>query len=293
MRKAGQGAFLALTLVALAAASSVLADPAVHGIPTPPPLPASDIDGRVTHLGARIWFATYGRGPPVILLHGGMASSDVWGDLVPALTAAGRQVIVIDSRGQGRSTLGPRPLGYELMESDVIAVMDLLEIQKANLVGWSDGAIVALVMAMKHPARIGRVFAFGANMDVAGLNPLGLFSRDVRAIEPYLRAAFVRDTGSIAGYERMTAAVLRMQLTQPHYTAGDLAEIHGPQIVIADGDHDELISHHHTRWLAGAIPGAQLIWLPNANHFAPLEAADAFDRAVLAFLGVRGDAAAQ
>jgi hypothetical protein len=73
-------------------------------LPPPSPLPPFELEGRVAHDGARIWFAAFGHGAPVILLHGGDASSDYWGDQVPALLADGRRVIVIDSRGHGRST---------------------------------------------------------------------------------------------------------------------------------------------------------------------------------------------
>ena len=82
----------------------------------------------------------------MILLHGGLASSDYWGGQVPALTAAGHRVIAIDSRGHGRSSRDNRPYSYELMASDVVAVMDALNIRRAVVVGWSDGAIIALVI---------------------------------------------------------------------------------------------------------------------------------------------------
>ena len=76
---------------------------------------------------------------------------------------------LIDSRGHGRSTLGPYPLSYELMQTDVLAVTDTLQLRKASFVGWSDGAIISLVMAMKHPDRVNTVYAFGANMNADGI----------------------------------------------------------------------------------------------------------------------------
>src|SRR5580698_8737550 len=156
-------ALIAMVMVlGLSGAGGAVAEDAWRTLPQPAALPAAVLEGRVAHDGARIWFATYGAGPPVILLHGGDASSDFWGGQVPALLSAGRRVIVIDSRGHGRSTRDGRPLHYELMESDVIAVMDALNIEHADVVGWSDGAIIGLVMAMKHPQRVSRVFAFGA-----------------------------------------------------------------------------------------------------------------------------------
>ena len=97
-----RSAWLAIcaVLVAILASTPAIADtPAWQTLPSPAPLPAFDVEGRVAHDGARIWFATFGAGPPVLLLHGGDASSDYWGGQVPALLASGRRVVVIDSRG--------------------------------------------------------------------------------------------------------------------------------------------------------------------------------------------------
>jgi pimeloyl-ACP methyl ester carboxylesterase len=258
-------------------------------LPTPPELPVSDLEARVEHNGAGVWYATFGAGPPVILLHPGAASSDIWGYQVPALVADHHRVIVIDSRGHGRSSRAGR-LGYELMESDVIAVMDAAGLDKADVVGWSDGAIVGLIMAMKHPDRVRRVFAFGADMDVGGLNPLGVFAPVLPRARALERAEYAHDTGSAAGFDALVRATRRMQLSQPNYRAAALAAIHGPAIAIADGDHDEVISHRHTQYLARTIPDAKLVWLPHAGHFAPLQAPDAFNAAVLDFLDQGGDA---
>src|SRR4051794_13448656 len=111
------------------------------------PLPFTHDHGYVEHDGAQIWYAAYGSGPPVILLHGGLGHSGNWGYQVPALVKSDYRVVVIDSRGHGRSTRDARPFTYELMASDVAAVMDRLNLQKAGLVGWSDGACTALVLA--------------------------------------------------------------------------------------------------------------------------------------------------
>src|SRR5258706_9281147 len=132
------------------------------------PLPDTDEQGFVENDGARIWYATYGSGPPVILLHGGLGHSGNWGHQLPMLTGAGHRAVLIDSRGHGRSTRDLRPFTYELMASDVLAVMDALHIEKATAVGWSDGACIALILAMKAPARIAGVFFFGCNMDPSG-----------------------------------------------------------------------------------------------------------------------------
>src|SRR3954447_12260691 len=132
------------------------------------PLPVTDDQGYVEHDGARIWYATYGSGSPAILLHGGLGHSGNWGYQVPALVRNGYRAVVIDSRGHGRSTRDARPFTYELMASDAAAVMDRLQIEQASLVGWSDGACTALVLASQAPARGAGVFFFACNMDPSG-----------------------------------------------------------------------------------------------------------------------------
>jgi pimeloyl-ACP methyl ester carboxylesterase len=285
----GFAIFVRTALAVLAAPSRAGAGQAPDALPAPPDLPQPAAEGRVEHDGARIWYASFGADaagdrPPVILLHSGEASSDIWGWQVPALVADHHRVIVIDSRGHGRSSWDGR-IGYLLMEGDVIAVMDAAGVRQADVVGWSDGAIVSLIMAMKHPQRVRRVFAFGANTDVAGgLKPLGAFAPASLRAAPLLRAEYIRDTGAAKGFDRLAAADVWMQLTQPNYLADKLAAIRGPAVAIADGDHDELIRHRHTEYLARTISGATLIWLPHAGHFAPLQSPDAFNAAMLDFL---------
>jgi len=267
-----------------ATTSQVHTTPTWETLPPPAPLPPFDLEGRVAHDGARIWFAAIGKGPPVILLHGGDASAEFWGDQVPALLASGRRVILIDSRGHGRSTRDARPLGYELMESDVIAVMDAIGVDKADVVGWSDGAILGLIMAMKDPQRVAHVFAFGANMDLHGFNPLGALAPILPKVNAALAANYARISPTPGGYGALSRDVLAMQLSQPNYTPADLAEIKGPAIAVVDGAHEEFILREHTQYLARTIPGAVLVILPDVSHFAPLQAPDAFNAAMLDFL---------
>jgi len=135
--------------------------------PTPAPVPGLK-SGYAELNGIRLFYAETGRGSPVVVLHGGLANSDYLGNQVHAL-AARHRVIVVDSRGHGRSTRDAQPFGYDLMTDDVVALLDKLKIQKADIVGWSDGAIIGLDMAMRHPDRVGRIFAFGANTQTSGL----------------------------------------------------------------------------------------------------------------------------
>src|ERR1700732_4816363 len=98
-----------------------------------PALSVANEQGYVEHDGARMWYATYGSGSPVILLHGGLGHSGNWSYQVPALVKRGYCAILIDSRGHGRSTRDAGPYSYDLMASDVLAVMDALHVERASL----------------------------------------------------------------------------------------------------------------------------------------------------------------
>lgn len=282
----------ALAAAILAAALMMIrvtaADGATHvweTLPLESPLPPLTAQDHVLNDGARIWFAVLGTGAPVILLHGGLASSDTWGNQVPALLKSHHRVILIDSRGHGRSTLGERPLGYELMATDVIAVMDRLQVDKAAVVGWSDGAIIALIMAMRHPGRVAAIYAFGANMDSHAVNP-GAFTTPILAeLAARLTQDYARLSPTPGEFGALRSAVEVMQKTEPNYSAADLAAIRGPRIAIVDGDHEEFIPRAHTVYLAQTIPGAKLILLRGVSHFAPWQAPAQFNRSMLAFLG--------
>ena len=246
------------------------------------PLPPATVEGHVARDGARIWYATYGAGPPVILLHGGLGHSGNWGYQVPVLVRAGRRVVLVDSRGHGRSTRDSRPYTYELMAADVLAVMDELHLDKAAIVGWSDGACIALILAMTAPSRIEGVFFFACNMDPSGTkefvpNPLidRCFSRHAR---DYAELSATPDD-----FKPFVDAVSLMMGTEPNYQASDLGKILVPVDVVL-GEHDEFIKTEHAEYLARSIPDARMIRLPGVSHFAPLQRPARFNAAVESFL---------
>ena len=246
------------------------------------PLPAPDTEAWLDHDGARIWHASFGHGPPVVLLHGGLGHAGNWGNQVPALLAAGYRAIVIDSRGHGRSTRDDRPYSYERMASDVLAVLDALRIGRARFVGWSDGACVALVLAARAPDRAAGVFFFACNMDPGGTKemvPSALIDRCfARHRKDYARLSATPDR-----FDAFVAAVSEMMRTQPDYSAADLAAIAVP-VAIVQGEHDEFIRADHAAYLARTIPGATLTILPGVSHFAPLQRPARFNAAMLACL---------
>jgi pimeloyl-ACP methyl ester carboxylesterase len=255
-------------------------------LPMPPPLPAAKAKGEVVHDGASIHYAVYGSGPPVVLLHGGLANSDYWGAQVPALVRAGRQAVLIDSRGHGRSTRDARPYSYELMASDVLAVMDALKLRRAAVVGWSDGAIIGLVLALHHPERLTRVMAFAANMDPSGVKPDTEANPTFASFERRAAGQYARLSPTPNDFPAFKKAIETLWAGQPNYSARDLARIRTP-VAIVDGDHDEAIKRSHTEYLARSIPRARLVILAHASHFAMLQQPAEFNAAMIGFLNER------
>ncbi len=154
-----------------AAALCAGAAPVWQTLPPTPHLPQGTVGRRIDIDGARIWYAEWGgrsKRAPVLLLHGGFGNSNYFGRLIPALLDHGYRVVAMDSRGHGRSTRSAAPYSYHLMAEDVIGLLDALKIRRVSVVGWSDGGIIGLDLAMNHPDRLNRLFAFGANADLSG-----------------------------------------------------------------------------------------------------------------------------
>jgi pimeloyl-ACP methyl ester carboxylesterase len=246
------------------------------------PLPVTNDHGYVEHEGARIWYATYGVGSPVILLHGGLGHSGNWGYQVPALVRSGYRAVLIDSRGHGRSTRDARPFSYEWMASDVLAVMDTLQLERADLVGWSDGACTALILAAKAPSRTAGVFFFGCNMDPSGVKPIEASLALNRCFGRHTKD-YAQLSATPEHFKDFVEAVTLMQQTQPNYSAHDLAKISVP-VVIVQSEHDEFIKREHAEYLAQTIPDAELVVLKDVSHFAPLQRPEQFNAAMLAFI---------
>lgn len=257
---------------------------AIKSVPSIPALPPIASESVTTRGGARIWFGTIGAGPPIVLLHGGLSSSRGWGAQVPALVKAGYRVVLVDSRGHGRSKLGVLPLSYELMARDVIAVMDRLALRRAAIIGWSDGAITGLVLAMLHNRRVERLYAFGANMDQKGVRGDASDAPILSDVGPRLAADHAELSRDPKGFAALHKAVRTMQKTQPRYQAAQLASIRGIPVTIGAGANDEFITKAHPVYLARIIPGAKLDVIPEAGHFAPWQHSLAFNQRILAFL---------
>ena len=254
-------------------------------LPPLPPMPAPEQSGYAPVNGIKMYYAIYGKGDPILLIHGGLANSDYWANQVRELSKT-HEVIVADSRGHGRSSWTSQPIGYDLMASDYVALLDHLKTSKTAIVGWSDGGIIGIDIAMHHPDRVTKLFAQAANVTTDGVK--------ANMDKAPAFAAFIRRSAS--EHERLSpapqnnkaflASIEKMWATEPNWTKAQLSEIHVPTAIVI-GDHDEAIKRDHTEYMAHTIPGARLIMLKDVGHFAMLQDPEAYTKAVLDFLDAK------
>ena len=192
----------------------------------------------------------------------------------------------MDSRGHGRSTRDARPYGYDLMADDVVALLDTRHIAKADVVGWSDGAILGLDLAIRYPDRVGKVFAFAANTVTSGVQESVEKNPTFAAFIERAGHEYAKLSATPKDYDAFVAQISKMWETEPNWTDAQLQSIQAPVLVV-DGDHDEAIKRAHTEYIAATIPGAGLLILPNTSHFAFLQDPTLFNAALLHFLGDR------
>jgi pimeloyl-ACP methyl ester carboxylesterase len=268
---------LAVTMAGPASAQLARIDP-WKSLRETAPLPYTKEKGLMEVGDVKLYYAVYGKGPPVILLHTGLGHSDYWANQVGPLSQD-YQVVLVDLRGHGRSTRSDKPFSYDLLGEDVLVLMQKLHIGKAAIVGWGDGAVTALDLAMRHPGRVRELILFGVTYDLTGQRP------DVDKSETFIQ--YVHKTAE--DYQRMSPKpeafdalfqqMEAMWATQPNFTAAQLGKIDTPTTIMV-AEHDEWVRRDHAEQLAGIIPNAQLVVLPDVSHFAPWQASKKFNDVV-------------
>ncbi len=231
-------------------------------------MPPADESGFADVNGISMFYSLYGKdkGSPILMIHGGLSSSDVWSFEVPTL-AETHEVIVADSRAQGRSTHGLARVTYHRMAEDYVALLARLGVGKVALVGWSDGGIIGLDIAIHHPRLLDRLFAQAPNVSPAGLTSIPEI--DPPPLSDSLSPGGTEEPDPSARARRKQLArervFRRLWATEPNYSDGDLAKIHVPTEIVI-GDHDPVIRPEHAAHIAEAIPGARLVILKGVGH---------------------------
>lgn len=232
----------------------------------------------------QIWHEVTGEGEPVVLLHGAFAGASSWFAQVPALAAAGYRVYVPERRGHAHTADVAGPLTYAVMAEDTIAYLDLV-VGRAHLVGWSDGAVVAVLVAMGRPDLVDRMVVIGQYYNSSG-----------RAESETIKALLANREGAMsflrAGYDPISPdgpehfpvvfdKILEMIEREPEIDLADLAAIAAPTLVL-QGDQDE-VSLAHSAAVAAALPAGRLAVLPG-SHALPIESPEVLNPLLVSFL---------
>ncbi len=262
-----------------------MAQQAIAQEATPGSIATPTTEGQLAPInGADLYYEVHGEadGEPVLLLHGAIGNTEEFDGLVPVLVGAGYRTVALDARARGRSTWGNVPITYEQMAADALGLLDLLGIDKAHLVGWSQGGIVSLELAIYHPDRLGRVVVYGAN-----ISPDGIYA-DIQPsdqLPPFEQ--FVEDYQRLSPeperFEELLGVLGGLDAVAPDYTDEELGSITVPVLVL-DGAEEEFVKPDHTVLMADLIPGAELVIMPGTGHFAPWAQPAEFNRIVLGFL---------
>ncbi|MBR5742283.1 MAG: alpha/beta hydrolase [Clostridia bacterium] len=244
-------------------------------------LPSPSERGRFTLGGGILEYTVYGAGKKtVLLLHGNGEDHTVFSGLLPALTGAGYRVVAPDSRGQGHSDLGDVILDYDRMADDALYLLKRLRIDRPRIVGFSDGGIVALSMALFSPDLPESMVLVGANLTPCGIRPGARLSMFFSWLSARISSLFSEKRAR-------EALLFKLMLTEPHIRAKSLQAIPCPVLVVS-GEHD-LISARHTRSIAAHLPRAESAVFPGAGHFLPGERPKELGEAILAFFARHGD----
>lgn len=218
-----------------------------------------------------LYYQEQGAGAPLLLLHGNGEDGTYFVHQMDAF-AQHYRVIAVDTRGHGRSPRGTAPFTIRQFAEDLLDFMDALHLEKAHILGFSDGGNIALTFALRHPERVVRLILNGANLNPAGVKA----SVQIPIVVGYHIASLFRNEKA-----RQHAALLGLMVKEPNFSPADLAKLTVPTLVIA-GTKD-MIREKHTRLIADSIPNARLVLLPG-DHFVANKNPEAFNRAVLDFL---------
>jgi pimeloyl-ACP methyl ester carboxylesterase len=220
--------------------------------------------------GFRMYAEVYGSGAPVLMIHGNHGSINAFAHNIPDL-AKHFQLILPDSRSQGKSLDPDHPLSFEMMADDFSDLLAAMHIDSANVIGWSDGGINALLLAIRHPEKVKKLVATGANLwpDADAFGP-GLWDHDKAYYEANKNKAPTGEKG------KNDWKLFLLDWQQPHIPLAALHTIQSPALIVC-GDHD-LIAIPHTVLIYQNLPHANLWIVPNSGHATLIEHADEFNR---------------
>jgi pimeloyl-ACP methyl ester carboxylesterase len=222
--------------------------------------------------GIKMYAEIYGMGKPLLLIHGNGGNISSFSKTIPYFSKK-YKVIAVDSRAHGKSTDTRDSLTFEMMADDFAELLTTMHIDSAYVLGWSDGGINALLLAMRHPEKVKKLASTGANLwpDSTALIP-SLWKEELKEV----------NTGKNKVYktakEKNARKVFMLDWLEPNVPITALKAIKCPSLIIS-GDHD-LIVLQHTVEIFQHIPKAYLWILPDSGHGTLIEHADEFNKKV-------------
>ena len=225
--------------------------------------------------GIKMYAEVYGKGKPLLIIHGNGGSINNFAKNIPFF-AQRYQVIVADSRAHGHSTDARDSLSFEMMADDYAALLNAMHVHSAYVLGWSDGGINALVLAMRHPEKVIKLASTGANLWPDSTALISSYWKDEQ--KEYLAK---KDMIFKTAKEKNDRKIFLLDWLEPNISLKDLKAIKCPSLIIS-GDRD-LITLEHTVKLYQNITKSYLWILPNSGHGTLIEHTNEFNNKVDAF----------
>lgn len=224
--------------------------------------------------GFNMYYETYGKGEPLVIMHGNGGSIGNFQYQIPYFSKS-YKVILADSRSQGKSVDDGDSLSYEMMADDINALLDTLHLDSCYVIGWSDGGINGLLLAMRHPEKVKKLAITGANL-----------WPDTTAVDPFIANWAINYDNSLKNMQststiKHTQKLVHLLNYEPNITTGQLHKLQCPTLVIG-GDHD-VIRPEHTLLIAASIPKSYLWILPRSGHSTAIVYRDLFNETVINF----------
>lgn len=224
-------------------------------------------------MSIQLHYIEKGQGEPLILLHGNGEDNTYFVHQIEYFSRT-RRVIAVDTRGHGKSPRGSAPFTIRQFAEDLCAFMNELHIEKADILGFSDGGNIALVFAIQYPERVKRLILNGANLDTRGVKP----SIQISIVIGYRIASVFAKKNPDA---KRNAEMLGLMVNDPNIAVEELKKVTAKTLVIA-GTKD-MIREKHTRLIAEKLPDARLVLIPG-DHFIANKESKAFNCVVEEFL---------
>ena len=228
--------------------------------------------------GFKMYCEVYGSGQPLLIIHGNGGSINNFVYQIPYFSPK-YKVIIADSRAQGKSKDDGDSLSYEMMADDYAALLTAMNVDSAFVIGWSDGGINGLLLAIRHPEKVKKLAVTGANLtpDSSAVN---------QDVEDLVKPEYIglKNKTNRTAAEKAQWKLMRLLVEEPHIPLRDLNGIKNPTLVIG-GDHD-ILKPAHTLLIFQNIPNADLWILPNSGHSTPVVYKDDFNKNVDTFFSL-------